>query len=1763
MLNLVGSKIPPKKISCGLYTSASVCNLRSDGSGYVVDDTHVFAHVWGRNKWNVLGIANDDGTKDGGQRDHHQPKVLDRRTTGHPPNQGIYEVSCGLNHTLFLMKGPADAGGTAYACGLGNRGRLGGPADAADEDEEEVQDIWFAPKPRPVTLKGVGANQVLRICCGADHSLCLTTSGQLYAWGLNEDGRCGVGSTIDVHEPTLVKTDRIVGHFAAGGRHSMFITGKGDNKDDEHGQLYAWGFGEHGRLGLGSYSNELVPKRVLVAGNVKFSFVACGEAHSGVIGERRLWMFGAGSHGRLGLGDCIDVPVPREVLTLAQSEVMQIALGGFHSLALTGRQRLLQSQRLFSWGVGDALGTLTEGDVSEVVVPRMVNVHENRDITAPIVQIAAGMYHSLLLLESGMLVAFGIGSSGRLGTGKPKNHCRPAPVKGYSGYAVDFFGQKAALRHASEKANIGEGTEPDKRLKEPWSLAQIRCGATHTCALTRSGDLYTCGSNDFGQLGLGVDSPPNQWHPKLVQIPGVKRINYIAAGYEHCLAISHVGELYTWGKGSRGQLGTTKTRHSWTPERVSILSNQGECLQCAAGDEHSAVIIRRFGEAGHALYTWGSCELGKLGFGDEATSDVIVPQEVQIPCARDETPTHVACGQDHTAVICGAIAEIGKGSPPAGSCWTFGSGWYGRLGHGDTLNQSAPKQVTKLETDMRFVACGAYHTVAIEAPLPDGGSPDSAAKEQDGGSSGLIAGNLWIWGKDSVCCEHEHALSPLCFQRIDNQPLILAAVCGVSHTIVVTEGLEVFAWGDNTYAQLGLGRHARKEVFVPDQIKTLPGNLEMYGGDVVMGTGLGHTVAFVHTKQTFAWGCQSCGRLGLEHAAQLRLVVAPLKVRAEWASVEAMGGVMAAEVESEESGDDEDGAASSASSKSAAKASKKSASKKGDEDEATARMVAAVKGGQQVQKFSTLQMLLKQEPEESKEHSLLRLEGELIRQLTQQTKAIYAVPEKEKAVMKLRADLANSLSQNLRYLKQSVLPEAMCATPRQFSAKLTNYEELVWILQQQAAYMSSLSMCLEASKELQDTFYRMVSCIYADLNNGRVLRLFITMLKLMINKEVEHAKRFDEVFQPNLSRAFYTFSWFALHQAYFKFVVHPIMDCTRRREGGPPPGHPDSVMAAIIDLTNNGQVFALTKEAFKAALQKKLTPDANKELSPAELTTEFHNCVDKLRDFLLSDFMGAVKSLQLHDDLNCVLLYGFREIKRRAFAELSATDRTVSMELKLCEPLALLFVKGILVPMLSNIDKYCSKQVNLGKCEKEAINDALTSHNISVIIAFLNELVGNAFRNEKEKKVLAATAKSVKLELLKFVTERIANVVDNTDTLLTIDAYASHFDPNPHYVQAKTSDLMKLSNMLIKFESKLKVSQVDSVERLCKQIGQWKPDDISAAEKDDWWHNLKMNTRFLLDERWGKAMTTCRLSQCPVPPMLSTLWGTELYNENDLCAIRTFVKIDRFSFLEELFRDAAPFQATTLVELSDEMKSLLEHAKASEDHTVTRRLHRGYQRVEELIRQEITESDLLKSMVEAITSRDSHRRYLEEVQKGMWMIRMSEETHAKMLKKAHGELRAALRASMKLQVAKRIAAASQESGVELKFTRISSHLEKVDHVSRQDLTDVSFAPQRTYTLTQLMQTNVVLASQGMLKRVKENDVQITFIVSETGVDVTISLKRGKIVSVLKKVRISPDMMDDIRRAKEGETVSLPEQEPVLVCMSINLVALVTQLMTGR
>ncbi|HEX5129004.1 MAG TPA: hypothetical protein VFV90_04625, partial [Usitatibacter sp.] len=264
-------------VAGGEFTAA----LKADGTVW----------AWGRNDFGQLG----DGT--------FVARSLPVQVLG---LTGVVQISAGRYH---MMARRAD--GSVWTWGSNNFGEQG--------DDEPG---------RTTPGRVAGVFNAVEIEAGSYHSMALTDGGTVLAWGANDYGQLGDGNVTDPYrgrfQPAPVVGLDNVAHVSGGGFHSVAV------KVD--GSVWAWGANDGGQVGDGT----TVARRPLptqVPGLAAVVEVSAGYIHTAVRKiDGTVWTWGDASYGQLGDGG--EYAVRASPVQVVVNAVGQLAAGFTHSLAL-------------------------------------------------------------------------------------------------------------------------------------------------------------------------------------------------------------------------------------------------------------------------------------------------------------------------------------------------------------------------------------------------------------------------------------------------------------------------------------------------------------------------------------------------------------------------------------------------------------------------------------------------------------------------------------------------------------------------------------------------------------------------------------------------------------------------------------------------------------------------------------------------------------------------------------------------------------------------------------------------------------------------------------------------------------------------------------------------------------------------------------------------------------------------------------------------------------------------------------------------------------------------------------------------------------------------------------------------------------------------------------------------------------------------------------------------------------------------------------
>ena len=343
------------------------------------------------------------------------------------------------------------------------------------------------------------------ISAGASHTILAKSDGTVWAWGGNNEGQIGDGTTTSRSAPLQVLAVSGAVAVSAGSYHSVALTSEG--------AVWAWGRNMYGQLGDGTSTQRLSP--VQVPGLSGVTAVAASENSTYALkGDGTLWAWGHNNEGQLGDGTKTDRYSPVQVQGL--SDVATVSAGALHGAALRS------DGTVWTWGC-NVFGALGDGTTTSRLTP--IQVTSLSGMTG----IAADGYHTLAVKNDGTLWAWGTGSFGELGNGA-------MPM--FSSTPVQAIGLTAA--------------------------AAAEAGAYHSIALLDDGTLAACGYNLYGQLGDGTNTNRSIAVPVL----GMSSVVAVGAGYLHTVAIIENGTVWAWGHNHDYQLGDGTTTDRWIPVQV-------------------------------------------------------------------------------------------------------------------------------------------------------------------------------------------------------------------------------------------------------------------------------------------------------------------------------------------------------------------------------------------------------------------------------------------------------------------------------------------------------------------------------------------------------------------------------------------------------------------------------------------------------------------------------------------------------------------------------------------------------------------------------------------------------------------------------------------------------------------------------------------------------------------------------------------------------------------------------------------------------------------------------------------------------------------------------------------------------------------------------------------------------------------------------------------------------------------------------------------
>ncbi|XP_040057151.2 RCC1 and BTB domain-containing protein 1 [Gasterosteus aculeatus] len=288
---------------------ASVFGMSANEAIYVTKDDEVY--VFGLNCSNCLGTGDSQSSI--------VPKKLDFLS-----GRKVVRLSYGSGPHVLL----ATEDGELFAWGHNGYSQLG----------NGTTNQGVAPVLVSANLLN---KKVTDVACGSHHSMALTDSGEVYAWGYNNCGQVGSGSTANQPTPRRVSSSlqsKVAVSIVCGQNSSLAVV--------ENGEVYGWGYNGNGQLGLGNNGNQLTPCRLAALQGLCVQQIVSGYAHSlALTDEGLLYTWGANTYGQLGTGNKSNQLSPVHIMTEKERIVEVAACHSTHTSAAK-----TQSGQVYMWG---------------------------------------------------------------------------------------------------------------------------------------------------------------------------------------------------------------------------------------------------------------------------------------------------------------------------------------------------------------------------------------------------------------------------------------------------------------------------------------------------------------------------------------------------------------------------------------------------------------------------------------------------------------------------------------------------------------------------------------------------------------------------------------------------------------------------------------------------------------------------------------------------------------------------------------------------------------------------------------------------------------------------------------------------------------------------------------------------------------------------------------------------------------------------------------------------------------------------------------------------------------------------------------------------------------------------------------------------------------------------------------------------------------------------------------------------------------------
>ena len=386
--------------------------------------------------------------------------------------------------------------------------------------------------------------------------------------------------------------------------------------------------------------------------------------------------------------------------------------------------------------------------------------------------------------EDGKLWGWGTNSAGQLGSGDVSGAvCTPVAIlPGETFVRIEFSDNTYALTEGGNIGRWGPSNLTPRLIADGIEYVDISaemCGyhQEYLLALDKSGFIWSCGSNDYGQLGNGEISKTDI--SKLSKIGNNKFVRIAAGRMGSSYAIDDKGNVWGWGNG--GNIGLMGPDYTGDPSKPTKLKGLPKMVEISTyGNTIMAIDVN------DDLWAWG---------------------------VKSEYPTPVKLYEDKkfSEVVCGSCS-IAKDIE--GNIYTWGDNKNGGIGDGEFGKQLTPQ---KLNIDGTFaqVSAGQFYNLALDE-----------------------SGNIWSWGRNyegslGNGTKSEPSSVPI---QITSGVKYKSVFAGERASYAIDENDDLWAWGKSAYGVTGTDeeKYRPQKANIDTKVKSV--SFDTNGNVLLVGT---------------------------------------------------------------------------------------------------------------------------------------------------------------------------------------------------------------------------------------------------------------------------------------------------------------------------------------------------------------------------------------------------------------------------------------------------------------------------------------------------------------------------------------------------------------------------------------------------------------------------------------------------------------------------------------------------------------------------------------------------------------------------------------------------------------------------------------------------------------------------------------------------------------------------------------------------------------